>query len=130
VGRLDLPEGEWAELADPRKVTERKRRPYVTAMSAFNEIAVRDAEGVLVPSAFGEEQQRRLDTALDLLTVALVKAWSFEQGPGAPLPIAVESLQDLPVDCFDELRRAVGEISAVLLPNFSPTPDPKAPTAG
>ena len=125
---VPLPDGQWAELMDPRKVSERKRRPYVTAMTAFNAVAPRDEKGELLSMQIGAEAAGLLDRALDLLTVALVKAWSFEQSPGVALPVEVESLQDLPVDAFDDLRREVNKLSPALLPNFDPTPDPKAPT--
>lgn len=122
--RISLPDEQWAELHNPRKVTEKRRRPYISAMTAFNAIAPRDEKGELVSMAMGSEVAGLLDTALDLLTVALVRAWSFD------LPITTDALQDLPVDAFDALRRAVNAVSHELLPNFSPTPDPKATTDG
>lgn len=125
--RIDLPEGAWAELADPRKVSERRRRSYVNAMAAFNAATAslpRTEDGNPDPRFCGSEHAELLDTALDLLTVALIKAWSYEQ------PVTVEAIQDLPVDVFDALRKAATDRQTELLPNYSPDIDPKAHTVG
>lgn len=127
--RVSLPDDQWAELADPRKVSERKRRPYVQAMVAFTQatallpvIEEGEHKGDHPPGSFGPEHTALFDATLDLLVVALVKAWSFD------LPIDANSLQDLPVDCFDVLRKAVNEKGPALMPDLSVDPDPKAPS--
>lgn len=126
MSRVDLPDGGWAELAAPKKVSERKRRRYIHAMTEFNkstQTIPRDAKGELDPTGFGGVQQDLLDAALDLLTVALVTAWSYEA------PIAIESLEDFPVDVFDAIRRACNDLAPQLMPDLvSPDPDPKAIT--
>lgn len=123
MGRLDLPDDAWAELHAPRKVQERKRRRYIlamTAMSASTAALPKLPDGTPDPAGFGPEQQALADAAFDELTVCLVAAWSFD------LPIAVESLLELPGDAFDALRKACMDLAPELVPDYSVSPDPKA----
>ena len=107
MSRIELPEGQWAEIVNPRKVTERKRRLYLRAMAEYQQSRE-------VMAGFGPEQQRLLDDAFDLLIVALVQSWSFEQ------PVSVEAFADLPADVFDPLRKACMALAAGLLPDYGP----------
>lgn len=125
--RVSLPDDQWAELADPKKVSERKRRPYVQAMVAFTQATAllpRNEEGEHPPGSFGPEHSALFNVTLDLLIVALVKAWSFD------LPIEQDALQDLPSDCFDALRKAANEKGPALMPDLSVSTDPKASSGG
>lgn len=117
MSRIDLPDGAWAELRSPKKVSERKRRQYISAMSEFNA-----SKAGLDPSLFGSKQQDLLDNALDLLIVCLVSSWSL------PDPVSVEALADLGTDVFDPLKAACLSLASDVLPDFSVDPDPKATT--
>lgn len=134
MSRVELPDGAWAELHAPRKVQERKRRRYIQAMTAMTQSVQSlpklppdavDADGKSIGGTpdmafFGPEQQALSDAAFDELTCCLVSAWSFD------LPVAVESLLDLPTDAFDALRKACMELGGELVPDYSASPDPKA----
>lgn len=116
--RVELADGAWAELLDPKKVTEKKRRRYIAAMSEYHH-----SRGTLTdPRQLGAEQQELLDTAFDLLMVCLISAWSFDQ------PVSVEAFEDMSTDVFDALKRACLKLSTDILPDYSPDPDPKAST--
>ena len=126
MSRVDLPDGQWAELDDPRRVTERKRRPYLSAMTAASASTAnlpRDGNGEIDNRFFGAEQQAAYDASLDALTVCLVKAWSYD------LPVVADSLLDLPVGAVDALRAECGKLHDQLLPNFAPSPDPLVTSA-
>ena len=127
MSRVELPDGAWAELASPRKVSERKRRRYIMAMTDFNRSTLtlprNVATGEFDPAGFGSEHQGLLDIALDLLVVALVYTWSYEE------PVSVEALEEFPIDVIDALRRACNALAPQLMPDMgSPDPDPKAIT--
>lgn len=125
MSRIDLPDGAWAELHSPKKVSERKRRRFITAMADFNKsvnLLPRDDKGEVDPRTFGAEQQELLDMALDLLTLALVSTWSFD------VSVSVDSLCDLDADAFDALRKACMALQGEVLPDYGPDPDPKADT--
>lgn len=126
MSRVDLPDGQWAELFDPKKLSERRRRPYLSAMTAYTSslytLPLND-EGKPDSRAYGPAQDDLLNGAVDLLVVGLVKAWSFE------FPIETDALLDLPTDTFDALRVACLALRDDLMPDYSTSPDPKAPTA-
>lgn len=125
---VPLPDGQWAEFAAPQKVSERRRRSYVNAIAAFNAATAqlpRAATGDGPDPRFaGAAESELLDNAIDLLILALVKAWSYEQ------PVSLDALQDLPVDAYDVLRKEASDRQADMMPDYSPTTDPKAPTNG
>ena len=130
--RLELPEGEWADLYDPIKVPERKRRPVVRALVTF----MKDRQGADVPQ-FGAEDlsdeekaaaiAANLDPELlvaaddlnDAVVIALVREWSF----GA---VTTDVLLDLPADTYEALSNACQPHMNDLMPNFQVSPDPKA----
>jgi hypothetical protein len=116
MSRIELPDGQWAELLDPKKVNERKRRAYISAMSEYQ----KSKAGIADASGFGAEQQDLLDKAFDLLIVCLVSSWSFEQ------PVGVEALADFGTDVFDPLKSACLKVAKDVLPDYSPSPDPTA----
>ena len=119
--RLELPDGQWAELAEPRKVPERKRRPYTTAAASMGPATMVDpATGaVRIDSAETKEQ---MDAVLDALILALVVAWSYG------VEVTLEAVQDLPGDAYDALRNACLEHAGELMPDYGASPDPKALT--
>jgi len=127
VTHVPLPDDAWAELISPRKVKERDRRRYLSAMVAFRHAIVdlpREEDGNIKDDSYGPEHSEMLNSALDLLTVALVKAWSFE------VPVSVEALGDLSADAADALRAAVIDARGEVTPDYSPVPDPKVGSGG
>lgn len=125
MSRVDLPDGAWAELHAPKKVSERKRRSFVNAIADFNRslhTMEKDANGEVDPHMYGSEQNTLLDIAMDLLTVALVATWSFD------VAVTVDSLGDFPTDVFDTLRNACMALQGEVMPHYETDPDPKATT--
>lgn len=133
--RVDLPDGQWADLYDPVKVPERKRRPVVRALVAF----MKDRQAHVVPtiddSVLSDEDKAaalaaQIDPSLlmaaddlnDAVVVALVSAWSWEKD------ITADALLDLPADAYKALSEACAPHMNALMPNFQVSPDPKATT--
>ena len=131
--RVDLPDGAFAELYDPLKVPERKRRPVVAALVAF----MKDRAAANVPQfdtkAMSEDEAAALSAQLDpdlliaadalndSVVVALVREWSF----GA---VSEDVLLDMPADAYKVLSEACAPHLNALMPNFQVSPDPKATT--
>ena len=109
--RLDLPGGAWAELRDPEAVTERQRKPFIGALGRAAKAEGSEDGGL---TAMIEVQ--------DTLVMAMISSWSFE------LPIAADSLLDLPHKTVSALRTACTKFQAELLPDFGVDPDPASPT--
>lgn len=117
-----LPDDAWADLADPRKVTERTRKPVMRAMAAL--LAYRNTAAVDPAAVTVTPEEMDLVTGLtEAVMVAMVTGWSF------PAEISLDGLQDLPGDAYDQLRSAAGASTAALLPDFTVGPDPKVPPA-
>jgi hypothetical protein len=135
VTRVELPDGQWADLYDPIKVPERKRRPVVKALVSF----LKDRQQHAVPNISAEDLSdedkaaalaAQIDPGLliaaddlnDAVVSALVFAWSFE------LAVSADALLDLPADAYKTLSEACAPHLSALMPNFGVTPDTKAPT--
>lgn len=138
--RLELPDGQWADLLEPRKVSERKRRPITRLLLALASDGgmtnlIGDAE---LAEAIGDESSEAaaaiaakiapdtlgaMDDLNDALVVALVDAWSYD------MPVNADSVADLPGDAYEALRDACAPFLSDLMPNFGPTPDPDSPTS-
>lgn len=119
MSRIELPDNQWAELADPRKVSERKRRPWLDAMSEFYDSRSTTEGG----DRIGAAQQKLWNAAARLAMECMVSSWSFGT------EITLDALLDLPLDAFDALQVAVTPLAMQMLPDYSPDPDPKAITA-
>lgn len=130
--RIDLPEGQWADLYDPIKVPERKRRPVVRALVAFMKDRQAHEPPPFDPADLSDDEKAariaaQLDPSLlvaaddlnDAVVVALVREWSF----GA---VTLEVLLDLPADTYKVLSEACGPHMNELMPSFEVNPDPKA----
>lgn len=115
--RLDLPDGAWAEVRDPKQVPERLRRPVSRAAAAAAATGF-DAEHMATP-----EQIDAITSLNDHVIRALVASWSFEA------EVSVESILDLPAAAYDALAAHAAKQVLALMPDFGPNPDPKAPTA-
>lgn len=106
--RLDLPEGGWAIVTEPRKVKERKRRVWLAASAEVGDLNT--AEGM-----------DKNSDALMQLVLCLVEQWSFGD-------VTATVFEDLDVGTTDDLVRQCMPLAADLAPNFGPDPDPKATT--
>lgn len=117
--RIELPGDNWAELADPLKVTQKRRRPVQRIMyEIVGAGANRDGDYLT------SKELDLLEQFNDRLIVAFVTAWSYT------FEISVDGLGDLPADAYDALQEAVAPLSKEMLPNFEAGPsDPKAPTS-
>jgi hypothetical protein len=125
VSRHDLQDGSWIELRDPKKVSERLRRPVMSAATRLfkDQGALADLESAedaaaaarMLPPDF-------LDGASelnDLVSVALISDWSFDA------PVSTDALLDLPGPVYDEIRDLCAPLFSDVLPDFEPSPDPK-----
>ena len=135
--RLDLPDGDWAELVPPRKVSDRRRRAFISAM---NDTAAATADLPHVPNPRSMEAGQPLTIpdparmtgtmvelqfhAFDLLVLCFVKAWSFET------PVTLEAIEDLDTGSKDTLTAACMPLMEEMMPDYSPDVDPKATTSG
>lgn len=136
MSRLDLPDGQWAELVNPRKVSERKRRPYIAAMTDLSSSTADIAQipnpqfggepgqpvTIPDPARFSGAHMQLADRVSDALILALVAEWSFGD-------VSQDILEGLPADCFDPIFRACRDLAPELAPDYGPDPDPKAPEA-
>jgi|SRR6185437_6632671 len=136
--RVELPKGQHAMLRDPEEVSERLRRPYVDRRQSAIASALSDgvsAEDIDAAMKGTDEQKAQLGVkmlasgmtsgmrdASDLLIIALVESWSFE------MPIAVDSLLDLPSKTYSALLEACQGLAPGLDPDFAPNPDEDSPT--
>lgn len=137
--RVDLPKGQHAMLRDPEDVPERLRRPHLDARErgavAMAGAGVTEADaqaaqngdreaatkvGLAAISSGSRGMKRDAD---DLLIMALVQSWSYEE------PVSVEALQDLPGRAYDLLLKACEPLASAMSPDFSPSPDPESPTS-
>ncbi len=133
--RLDLPDGEWAELASPRKVSDRRRRAFISAMNDSNAAtadlpqipnprAAKPGQPATVPDPMhmtGEQADLQFH-AMDMLVLCFVKAWSFEG------EINLDTIEDLDTGSKDTLVAKCVEFIPELVPDYgSADPDPKVP---
>jgi len=131
--RIDLPDGGYAELYDPIKVPERKRRPVVAALVKF----MRDRAQAQVPDFdaknMSEDEAAKIAASIDpsllvaaddlndTVVVALVREWSFGE-------VTTDVLLDLPADTYKQLSTACAPHMQALMPDFQVSPDPKVTT--
>lgn len=113
--KIELPGGNWAKLRDPQDITDKQRRPLAKLQRLLaasdlgdaltqraemgEEVTEKQLNDLLKPVLAGEEWDL-LESTSDLLVVALVEEWSFEQ------PITAESVQNLPGRVSKALRAA------------------------
>lgn len=100
--RIDLPDGQWAEITPVDKLTARVRREVKAVLGI--DIGADGKPHVEMTSALPEEMK----TAL---IAAVVTAWSYEQ------PVTPDAVWDLPLAAYDQLADAVAEHEAAV--NFS-----------
>ena len=133
--KIDLPDGGWALIRDPRRVTERQRRPVtrLQARVAGSEVGALLATKDKLPDDEFEEHARRvlgsddfalLDDLNDALIEALVDSWSYD------VPVSKDAALDLPGPVYEALKAACAKHVMELAPNLEPTPeDPTPPSA-
>jgi hypothetical protein len=117
---LVLPDG-WADLADPRKVPERRRRKVTAAMAGLFAYRAQHPETVgtpangdapAVPAITTEAELELIDAVNEAVTLAVVERWSFGD------TVTADALLDLPGDTFDVLRDACTKLFPGLLPSY------------
>jgi hypothetical protein len=128
VTRIDLPDGQWAELWAPRHVKERRRRRWIALtaeVTASTADLPRDPDNPRLPDRryFGARQMELSDRMGDALVLCFVREWSFGE-------VTEDALEDLDQQYFDPIFRACRDLASELLPDYSPDVDPKAPTGG
>ena len=109
--KIDLPGDAWAHLRDPDAVTEKQRKPMLTAIGRVAKMENADDGGMAVVFA-----------VQDTLVMALVESWSFET------PVTLEGFEDLPFKVVDALRAACEPLRDALMPTFGPSRDADSPT--
>lgn len=133
MSRLELPDGQWAELASPRKVSELKRRRYIAAMTNltsgtadlpqipgdFDPKTGKQAPSSPDPKYFNGSHMALSDALGDALILCLVREWSFGE-------VSAAALEELPVDTFEPLFKACRDLAPELTPDYGADDDPKA----
>ncbi len=121
---VQLPDNAHALLRDPSQVSERLRRPIMSAVSrlASGVDVVGKSESEVGAEMLASGGMDTMNEVNDLLVVALVESWSFPQS------VSLEGVLDLPGATYDALRAAVSPHMTAMMPDFSPQPDPAGAT--
>lgn len=146
--RVDLPDGQWAELRDPAQAPERLRRPvasayqkvrpeilqgleaandqYEAAKDSGDQEALKLAElaRARAAAAMSPGEIDALSDANDHGIVALVAVWSY------PQPVSIEAALDLPGRAYDALRTAVAPLIGKMWLDARADPNQPAPGGG
>lgn len=118
--RVELPDGGWADFADPVTVSEGKRRPVKKASYLLY--------GLAGPGVFEDrvgvtpDVSDAMDALNDAVVVALIDKWSY------PYDVTIDGLLKVPGPAYDKLREATAPFVIELLPNYGPNPEPGSPT--
>ncbi len=128
---IQLSADNWAELRDPRDISERLRRPIVRAITRVSRegwLAIQappeqGPDGNPLPPRLPAEDLEAFGEANDAGIVALVKAWSY------PAPVSIDAVLDLPAADYDRLRAAVAPLIGEMFTSFEPSQDPDSPIA-
>lgn len=112
--RIDLPDGQWADIRDPEEITVRGRRPVLAVTMALQDVwpalaAAQAANEPLEALGLSEEQYETVMRLGEVSIVAVLAAWSLPD----PLP-TVETVGDLPVTLYDALAEASAPTGAVI----------------
>ena len=109
----DLSNGNWVEVCEVNEVTERRRRPIVSALTSLQdlnkEFPAMGGEDVALKTSTLES----LEGLNDLLILARAKAWSFDK------EITLDNILDLPSEDYDTLRNLCAVDVVKLMPDFS-----------
>lgn len=146
MSRIELPDGEWAELRDPKKVPERLRRPakaasfemYRTRQKQLEETASTASPAAPAAGAWGAPPEDevappvddgtgysldQITASVDAGIVALVASWSFGD------VVTEDTLLDLPSDAYDAIVAAVTPMIAEMFQTMEPSTDPASPSS-
>lgn len=93
--KVDLPDGEWAEVTLPKVL---RKRDVMDVLDAA------EAAGVDISGKLGA---RTLSTIQDVLLTMYVTQWSLVDGAGGPVAVTLDSLGDLPMGTWQALANAV-----------------------
>lgn len=125
--KVDLPDGGWADLADPRKVPEKKRSRYRRSHFAFSaataDLPRMDSDpNIPDPRYMTDEASDLADNIAAQLVLCLVTEWSFGD-------VTLDVLEGIPGDAYDALVLACRDLAPELMPDYQVDTDPKAPTS-
>lgn len=118
MSRVDVAGG-WVELRDPKTVSERLRRPVMAKASQLASVVSEVSKG---EARIEGDSLTGMYEFNDLVAVALISEWSFEQ------PLTVDGMLDLPSATYDEIQKIVAPMFNQLMPSFEADPDPASPT--
>lgn len=112
--KIDLPNGGWAEIAERGELSTRESRKVERRMVAMADLQKRLAE--LEDPGFSDFNEEELDKVYALQNqtlVSLIREWSYGDLP------SVDTIEDLPVDVYEALSKAVNETPTS--PSFEPS---------
>ena len=109
--------GGWIELRYPKAVPEKMRRPILARATTMQ----RKAQALENGDA-DDDAVMSLYEFNDLVSVALIQAWSFSDS------VSVEGLTDLPSGTYDQIQKITAPMIVDLMPSFEVDPDPVSPT--
>jgi len=104
----------WVQLRDPKRVSERQRRPLISKIAELAQA------GGVSEDDFDVKSLDAINEYADLLAIALIESWSF----GAD--VTTDNLIDLPFQTVQDIQAIVSPMLEQLLPSFDVTDDPKA----
>ncbi len=112
--RINLPDGQWADLRNPADL----RRKDVKAA-----LRLADAQGInLMDGQFGLSG---IGAIQEGLLVQFITDWSLTNGDGqTPLPVSVDSLGELPVSTFNRLAAEIAPALQEVMGGEAPPVDP------
>lgn len=128
---LVLPDGSWADLIDPKELTERSARSLSRAFMKAASVAARlselgfDDKNPQTWSAYGQltdDEIDNLDAYQSELIFRFVSNWSFD------MPVTAENGTNLPKAVFDALVEACQDAFNSTVVDTSADPDPKVTT--
>ncbi len=111
--KVELSGGQWAILADPDLITERKVHPIKVAMLKSVKITEEGHREI--------NPEGTIDGGL-VVVAAFLRSWSFEFP--LPTPDTPSSLLELPARDFSTLSSAASDLRAYLFDELGPVPEP------
>ena len=125
-GAIDLSEGAWALIADPKRVSERKRRSVIESISHLSSETVKVAEEA---ARTGDELDTEklpisdvpnMMSVVDHCIVAMLISWSFDT------EITIDNVLDLAGEDYRILTAATEPFMDNLAVNFEPNPSDRS----
>ncbi|MFC5184369.1 hypothetical protein [Actinomadura harenae] len=107
--RIDLPDGQWAEIMPVDRMPARVRRRVRSVLGV--DVDPEGKSHMAMSAAIGDEMK----TAL---LAEVITAWSYDQ------PINRDTVEELPISAYDQLAEAAEEHQAAV--NFSQPATPGA----